>query len=310
MRPSNGLLKPNKKLMRLTMPRVPHRKRGIALKISVVVMALACIITPIVQHYLIYWVNLSTHSSPEDPYFVINGFAETEDQYDPFIQDTRSSWESILAQLDIEYGLDAVHEWQGTYYEGDNDRNPQPSDLGSYHMNGIIYFDNEEDVREGLVSLGNHYMEEGYTTQLHETFIPYQKFYPETGLTDEENAQLEKDFVVEPIRWFHIWKGPDDMSLTSGTQAQARGIDYYDEAGAWVWAFMSDDNSIIVTYSAKAFPLATLPKFEGNAKLLDMHKLNPSFNMMDGTVTENGCPFKPSTFTFGGWNPKYGCLDD
>lgn len=310
MQPSNGILKPNKKLMRLTMPKAPHRKRGIALKVGVVVMLLACIITPIVRHYLIYWVNLSVHSSPEDPYFIINGFAETEDQYDPFIQDARSSWESILAQLDIEYGLDAVHENQGTYYKGNNDTNPQPSNLGNYHMNGIIYFDNEKDVREGLVSLGNHYMAEGYETQLHETFVPYQKFYPEVGLTDEENAQLEKEFIVEPIRWFQIWKGPEEMNFTLGTQAQANGTKYYEDAGSRVWAFMSDNNSIVVTYSAKAFPLSVLPKFEGNAKLLDMHKLDPSFNMMDGTVTENGCPFVPSTFASGGWNPAYGCLGD
>lgn len=273
-------------------------------------MLLACIITPIVRHYFVYWINISTHSSPEDPYFIINGFADTEDEYDPFVQNMRSSWEDALAELDEEYGLDAVSESQGTHYQGINNTNPQPSDLGRYSIDSIIYFDNAEDTRKGLVSLGNYYMEQGYETQDHETFTPYQQYHSETWRTDEENAQYEKDFVIEPINRFSVWKYSEEMSLTAGTQAQAHGIEYYEQAGSLFRAFIADNNSIYVSYFASSFPLSTLPKFEGNAKLLDMHKLDPSFNMMDGTVTENGCPFKPSTFVLGGWNPKYGCLDD
>ena len=131
MQPSNGILKPNKKLMRLTMPKTRSKKWHVALKVSVVLMLLACIITPIVRHYFVYWVNLSTHSSPEDPYFIINGFAEDEEDYDPFVQEMRSSWEDALYELDEEYGLDGVFETQGTRYFGTNDTNPQPNDLGS-----------------------------------------------------------------------------------------------------------------------------------------------------------------------------------
>ena len=292
------------------MPKTRSKKWHVALKVSVVLMLLACIITPIVRHYFVYWVNLSTHSSPEDPYFIINGFAEDEEDYDPFVQEMRSSWEDALYELDEEYGLDGVFETQGTRYFGTNDTNPQPNDLGSQSIDSTIYFDNEEDTRKGLVSLGNYYIDQGYTHQGHEAFTPYQKFYPETWRTDEENAQGEREFVVEPVQSSWVWKYSEEMSMVAGTQAQAHGTEYNEQALSLFRAFILDDHSIMVTYHSSAFPLSTLPKFGGNAKLLDMDRLKPNFNMMDGTTAKLECPFESTTFEYSGWNPNYGCLDN
>lgn len=219
--------------------------------------------------------GIKTIADEAKPYIIVNGFAESENNYDPHVQAMRSNWVAALEAVSMQIKLDAVSEWHHNTLTSGSDINPKPTDEGTYHIDGNLYVDSETDAEASISLLNDYYKTQNYTV------TPY--LYPTNPtLTADENAVAAKSY--NPHKTFYL---TNPYSLIIGHLSA--------KDGKW---------DISITSESDPVPLSGLPKFEGNLKEDEL--TDPQYQEEFDDIP---CPSPQNSFV-GDWVPEYGCLDD
>jgi len=250
------------------------------------------------------------HLIHEQEYMIVNGFADSPEDYTPYFAEYINAQEKAFAATADAANVEGIL-WQPTINVAnrpDETATPTPDEISTYASNYTIYFNSKDDLTAGLDAMVDSYIASGYAS----TQDDGSKTFP----TDDNvtSFSVEESGLTRDEGYSFLLSKPTSRSeaLTpEGTEEVSSKL------GGSVY-YLGDNRYIISAsyFMGGFFHLKNLPVFEGSWKRSEIEANKPLFDNKwvkygDSGDGEGGwhnppCPMEVNVF-MGGWIPEYGC---